>query len=314
MIGYSANNEICKRLFPGALILDDICESHGCRNPNGTKRGSDSLGASFSFYFGHHMTTIEGGMVSTNNYELYDLMRMKRSHGLARESENFDFYTKKYKDISKQFLFVTDGYNFRNHEICAVLGIKQLKRLDSYILKRNMNFLKFIDLISEYEKYFYIPKINSQCSNFCFPLITKNNFIAQELRLEFDNNGIEHRPIISGNLLKQPFLEGHKITTNKKVYLIWILSVITFFFSAVLDNLTTAIVMAALLPKLIKDKETLWLFAGVLILAANAGGAWSPIGDVTTIMLWIGGQVSAANIVTAVIVPSIVKLPSIITS
>ena len=64
--------------------------------------------------------------------------------------------------------------------------------------------------------------------------------------------------------------------------------------------------MAALLPKLIKDKETLWLFAGVLILAANAGGAWSPIGDVTTIMLWIGGQVSAANIVTAIIVPSIV--------
>ena len=97
-----------------------------------------------------------------------------------------------------------------------------------------------------------------------------------------------------------------KITTNKKVYLIWILSVITFFFSAVLDNLTTAIVMAALLPKLVKDKEILWLFAGVLIMAANAGGAWSPIGDVTTIMLWIGGQVSAANIITAVIVPSIV--------
>ncbi len=97
-----------------------------------------------------------------------------------------------------------------------------------------------------------------------------------------------------------------KITTNKKVYLIWILSIITFFFSAVLDNLTTAIVMAALLPKLIKDKETLWLFAGVLIMAANAGGAWSPIGDVTTIMLWIGGQVSAANIITAVIIPSVV--------
>jgi Na+/H+ antiporter NhaD/arsenite permease-like protein len=97
-----------------------------------------------------------------------------------------------------------------------------------------------------------------------------------------------------------------KITTNKKVYLIWILSVITFFFSAVLDNLTTAIVMAALLSKLIKDKETLWLFAGVVILSANAGGAWSPIGDVTTIMLWIGGQVSAVNIISAVIVPSIV--------
>mgnify|MGYP002884169165 CR=1 FL=1 len=96
------------------------------------------------------------------------------------------------------------------------------------------------------------------------------------------------------------------ITTNKKVTLIWILSIITFFFSAVLDNLTTAIVMAALMPKIIKDKETLWLFAGVVILAANAGGAWSPIGDITTIMLWIGGQVSAANIIPSIIIPSTV--------
>ena len=98
----------------------------------------------------------------------------------------------------------------------------------------------------------------------------------------------------------------NKITTNKKVYLIWILSIITFFFSAVLDNLTTSIVMAALLSKLIKDKETLWLFAGVIILSANAGGAWSPIGDITTIMLWIGGQVSASNIITSIIIPSVV--------
>jgi CDP-6-deoxy-D-xylo-4-hexulose-3-dehydrase len=215
LIGYSANTEYCKRLFPGAIILDDICESHGCKSPNGSKRGSDSLGATFSFYFGHHMTTIEGGMISTNNYELYDLMRIKRSHGMARESENFDFYAKKYKDISKQFLFVTDGYNFRNHEICAVLGLRQLKRLDTYIKKRNVNFLNFIDLVTQYEKYFFIPKINSQCSNFCFPLIAKDKSIARTLRLEFDNHGIEHRPIISGNLLKQPFLEGHKITTNK---------------------------------------------------------------------------------------------------
>ncbi|OUV70257.1 MAG: sodium:proton antiporter [Flavobacteriales bacterium TMED123] len=97
-----------------------------------------------------------------------------------------------------------------------------------------------------------------------------------------------------------------KITTNNKVKLLWILSVITFFFSAALDNLTTSIVMAALLTKLIKDKDDLWMFAGMVILSANAGGAWSPIGDITTIMLWIGGQVSAANIITSVIVPSVV--------
>ena len=97
-----------------------------------------------------------------------------------------------------------------------------------------------------------------------------------------------------------------KITTNNKVKLLWILSVITFFFSAALDNLTTSIVMAALLTKLIKDKDDLWLFAGIVILSANAGGAWSPIGDITTIMLWIGGQVSAVNIITSIIVPSVV--------
>ena len=97
-----------------------------------------------------------------------------------------------------------------------------------------------------------------------------------------------------------------KITTNKRVALLWILSIITFFFSAALDNLTTAIVMAALLTKLIKDKEDLWMFAGMVILSANAGGAWSPIGDVTTIMLWIGGQVTAANIITSVFLPSVV--------
>jgi len=97
-----------------------------------------------------------------------------------------------------------------------------------------------------------------------------------------------------------------KISTNNRVKLLWILSIITFFFSAALDNLTTAIVMAALMPKIIKDKQDLWMFAGVVILSANAGGAWSPIGDVTTIMLWIGGQVSASNIILSVFIPSVV--------
>ena len=98
----------------------------------------------------------------------------------------------------------------------------------------------------------------------------------------------------------------NRITTKNKVKLMWILSCITFFFSAALDNLTTSIVMAALLPKLIKEKETLWMFAGIVILSANAGGAWSPIGDVTTIMLWIGGQVTASNIITSIFIPSLV--------
>ncbi|MFT5647195.1 MAG: Na+/H+ antiporter NhaD/arsenite permease-like protein [Aureispira sp.] len=99
-----------------------------------------------------------------------------------------------------------------------------------------------------------------------------------------------------------------KIQTTHKVKLIWILSILTFFLSAALDNLTTSIVMAALLRKLIDDKKDLWFFAGIIIIAANAGGAWSPIGDVTTIMLWIGGQVSAQNIVLKLFLPSLVAL------
>ena len=81
---------------------------------------------------------------------------------------------------------------------------------------------------------------------------------------------------------------------------------LSFFFSASLDNLTASIVMAALLTKIMKEKEDLWLFGGIVVIAANAGGAWSPIGDVTTIMLWIGGQVSALNIITSLFIPSLV--------
>mgnify|MGYP003499326591 FL=1 len=99
-----------------------------------------------------------------------------------------------------------------------------------------------------------------------------------------------------------------KITTTSKRKLLWIISILTFFMSAVLDNLTTSIVMCALLRKLVGDKNTRWFFAGMVILAANAGGAWSPIGDVTTIMLWIKGNITAGSIILETIIPSLVSL------
>lgn len=99
-----------------------------------------------------------------------------------------------------------------------------------------------------------------------------------------------------------------KITTTSKRKLLWIISILTFFMSAVLDNLTTSIVMCALLRKLVGDKNTRWFFAGMVILAANAGGAWSPIGDVTTIMLWIKGNITAGNIILETIIPALVSL------
>jgi len=98
------------------------------------------------------------------------------------------------------------------------------------------------------------------------------------------------------------------IKTTNKVKLLWILSFITFFFSAILDNLTTAIVMVALLRKLLPDQHDRWFFGGMVILAANAGGAWSPIGDVTTIMLWIAGNVSTGRVILECLLPSLVSM------
>ncbi len=99
-----------------------------------------------------------------------------------------------------------------------------------------------------------------------------------------------------------------KISAKSKVKLMWIIGFLTFFMSAVLDNLTTTIVILSLLRKLIDDQHTRWIYASIVIIAANAGGAWSPIGDVTTIMLWIGGQISAAKIITGIFIPSLVSM------
>lgn len=99
-----------------------------------------------------------------------------------------------------------------------------------------------------------------------------------------------------------------RISTTKKTKLLWIIGILSFLLSAVLDNLTTAIVMVSLLKKLIDDKEDRLRFIGIVVIAANAGGAWSPIGDVTTTMLWIGGQISAGNIMLKLFIPSLVCL------
>lgn len=106
------------------------------------------------------------------------------------------------------------------------------------------------------------------------------------------------------------------IKTTKKSKLLWILSLLTFFLSAALDNLTTTIVMVSLVNKLIKDKQTRLVFCGIIVIAANAGGAWSPIGDVTTTMLWIGGQISVSDIILKTFFPSLMCLlvPLLVTS
>ncbi|TAJ13203.1 sodium:proton antiporter [Marinilabiliaceae bacterium JC017] len=99
-----------------------------------------------------------------------------------------------------------------------------------------------------------------------------------------------------------------RIKTTNRIHLLWIVSVLTFFISALLDNLTTTIVMITLLQKLLSKKDNRWVFSAMVVIAANAGGAWSPMGDVTTIMLWIGGQVTAASVVQSVFMPSLLAM------
>ncbi len=99
-----------------------------------------------------------------------------------------------------------------------------------------------------------------------------------------------------------------RIRTRKRVHLLWIVSLLTFFLSAVLDNLTTTIVMVSLLRKLVRGRPERWLYVGMVVIAANAGGAWSPIGDVTTTMLWIGNQITASGVISRLFLPSLVCL------
>lgn len=212
LLGIPASINEYKKILPNAIFIDDVCESHGCENVFGEKIGSDSLGATFSFYFGHHMSTIEGGMISTNDTELYDLMKMKRSHGLARVSDNFDRYASENSNIQKSFLFVTDGYNFRNTELAAVLGMSQLKRLDKFIEIRRRNYEIFISIINE-NPNFHSMKYHQGNSCFCLPFICKNKDIKHKLISLLEQNKIEYRPVVGGNLLKQPYL-NYQIDSN----------------------------------------------------------------------------------------------------
>jgi len=219
LLGFTSttrDSDLLNSLFPEAIIIDDVCESHGCTSYDGRKIGADSLGATFSTYFGHHLTSVEGGFVSTNDAELYDLMKMKRSHGMARESVNYSYYADLYKGIDKSFLFITDGYNFRNTEINAVLGLSQLKKLDKSIKIRNENYKNFCNITKTFWHNIMPMNYIESSSNFCFPLICNNEQSKKKLQSKLQKNNIEYRPIVSGNLLRHPFLKGYTICSKKK--------------------------------------------------------------------------------------------------
>lgn len=217
LLGYYSNIDVIKKYFPKAIIIEDACEAMGTKTSEGNYIGSKTLGATFSSYFGHTISSIEGGFVCTDDEELYDLMKMKRSHGLARESLKFKEYSDKYIDIDKQFLFITDGYNFRNHEICALLASQQIKRLGNYIKTRTENHKFFVDIINDFPEKFHPISYNKNNASFCLPFVCKEKQIAEKLKVLLTKYGIEYRPILSGNLLRQPFLANHKLCSNKKI-------------------------------------------------------------------------------------------------
>jgi len=220
LLGFHSDVAELRNAFPEAIVAEDCCEAHGVTDEFNNKMNPLSVGATFSFYFGHHITTIEGGFISTNDTELYELMRMKRSHGLAREAspETYKKYQELYPDIIPTFLFVTDGYNFRNDEISAVLGLEQIKNLDRFINIRNQNYKQYHEILSKYSHLFYVPKCENTMSSFTLPFVCKNKKTYSALIEQFKKYNIEYRPLVAGNLLRQPFLKDYTFGYEKEVY------------------------------------------------------------------------------------------------
>ena len=192
-------------------LIEDVCESHGALFGK-KKLGSFGLISNFSFYYAHHMTTIEGGMICTNDKKIYEITRMLRSHGMARESGNPQYekiMQKKYKNLSPQFIFMYPTLNFRNNEIGATIGINQLKSLDSNNIKRTKNFKFFLTNLNR-NKYFIDYNIEGS-SNYAFPVILKTSSIKKrdlfEKKLKKANIEFRRGNAGGGNQLRQPYLK-----------------------------------------------------------------------------------------------------------
>ena len=205
------NNKIIEVIDnSNAILIEDACESHGAKF-NGKNVGTFGVVSNFSFYYAHHMTTIEGGAISTSNEEWRDALVMMRSHGLVRESKNVRIksnYQKKYPELNPEFTFAYASHNMRPTELNAVLGISQLKRIDSNIRIRKDNFDYFLsELDSNQYKTDFETEGNSNYALIIIlrnPDINKKNYIEAELK----KNKIEFRKGLAGggNQLRQPYL------------------------------------------------------------------------------------------------------------
>ena len=193
------------------LLIEDVCESHGTTF-QGCKVGNFGFASNFSFYFAHHMSTIEGGMISTNNWEFYQICRALRSHGMTREMTSDSMkisIAMDNPDLNPDFIFLRPAHNFRSTEINAVIGLSQLPKLDSKNQERISNFNYFISKLDK-NKYHTEFDIEGNC-NYSFIVVLKEaNFSKRnELEKKLRNNGIEFRRGLSGggNQMRQPFFK-----------------------------------------------------------------------------------------------------------
>ena len=205
------------------LLIEDVCESHGATFKN-KKLGTFGLISNFSFYYAHHMSTIEGGMICTNSKKIYEMSRILRSHGMARETKDSKFerkMIKKYPKLSPKFIFLYPTFNFRNNEIGAVIGLNQLKRLNKNNKIRTRNFKVFLQLLdpSIYRTDFEIKG----SSNYAIPIVFRKKSL--KFRYKFEDTlkkfNIEFRRgnAGGGNQLRQPYLKPYLKKINFKNFL-----------------------------------------------------------------------------------------------
>lgn len=188
----------------GLVLIEDCCEALGAEYA-GVPVGANADVATFSFYFSHHITTLEGGMVVTNNPELADLLRIQRSHGWLRDSDR-----EVPEGFDRKFCFVELGYNFRLTEVQAAIGLCQLPKLDGIVELRRAAHRAYVKALSHIP-YFRFQKENGKSSFFGLSIVLDDApFTVKELRQFLESRGIETRPIICGNIAKQPVMAKYE--------------------------------------------------------------------------------------------------------
>jgi CDP-4-dehydro-6-deoxyglucose reductase, E1 len=195
------------------LLLEDNCEALGSEYKN-KKLGNFGIASTFSFFVGHHLSTIEGGMICTDSLELYENLKLARAHGWTRNnSQSFRESMKEKNNVDSFYdiySFYDLSYNFRPTEINGFIGNQQMNYWDEIVRIREANFNEFYESTVNNSD---IIKLNLKgmtlISNFGFPLLFKNNFSFQHYKKLFEDNGIEIRPIIGGNISSQPFYKKH---------------------------------------------------------------------------------------------------------